>query len=244
MNQINTVGDIFTSFVDWLPKLLAAIIVLIIGWIIAKIIQSAVAKALQWLDRRMDRAPEDSMLKKISRHPGRTIGNFFYWLIFLLAISIAIRTLGIPVLSDLVDRVFGYLPNLLAAIVILLAAVAGSILVGGLIMRWMGDSPTGRIVGAVVPAIILSIAGFAILVQLNIAPVIITSTYIAIIGALSLGFALAFGLGGRDTAARIWEQAYTKSTENMGTVREDMRKARERAERDKDRLKKQIKEED
>ncbi len=76
--------------------------------------------------------------------------------------------------------------------------------------RTMGDTNTGRIVKAVVPVLVMAIATFMILDQLRIATNIVTITYAALIGAIALGTALAFGLGGREVAAQILDSAYER----------------------------------
>src|SRR5918912_4169006 len=93
----------------------------------------------------------------------------------------------------------------------------------------MGDTPLGKIVATAVPVVVMSIATFMILEQLKIATQIVTITYAAIWGAIALGTALAFGLGGRDVAARMLEGAYQKGQENRAQFRRDLDRGRARA---------------
>jgi hypothetical protein len=93
----------------------------------------------------------------------------------------------------------------------------------------MGDTPTGKVVASVVPALVMGIALFMILNQLKIAPEIVQITYTALIGALALGLALAFGLGGREVAAELLRGAYQKGQEQKGQVKADMQKGKQRA---------------
>ena len=95
--------------------------------------------------------------------------------------------------------------------------------VGGLVARTMGDTPTGKVVGSVVPVLVMAIATFMILNQLQIAPEIVTITYAALIGGVFLAMALAFGLGGREVAGRMLGDAYDKGQEQRGQVKRDMR---------------------
>jgi hypothetical protein len=92
----------------------------------------------------------------------------------------------------------------------------------------MGDTPTGKLVASVVPVLIMAIATFMILNQLQIAPEIVTITYAVLLGSLGLGMALAFGLGGRETAAQLVSGAYDKGQEQKGQVKQDMRVGKER----------------
>ena len=77
-----------------------------------------------------------------------------------------------------------------------------------MVRRTLGYSLFGRLVAAVAPAVIVSIAFFMALTQLKIATPIVVGTYLAVIASMGLGFALAFGLGGRKTAEEIIETAY------------------------------------
>ncbi|MBV8217281.1 MAG: hypothetical protein JO325_02360 [Solirubrobacterales bacterium] len=91
-------------------------------------------------------------------------------------------------------------------------ALAGA--VGGLIDRLVGDTPVGRMARAVSPTLILAIVVFMVLNQLKIAPAIVTSTYVALIGMLAVAGALAFGLGGRELAHNMLRDAHDSSRDN------------------------------
>ena len=92
----------------------------------------------------------------------------------------------------------------------------------------MGDTPTGKVVASIAPVLIMAIAVFMILEQLEIAPEIVRITYAALIGALALAAALAFGLGGRDVAARMLEDAYVKGQQQRAQVRRDLEVGKQR----------------
>ena len=148
--------------------------------------------------------------------PSRTIGAIAFWFIFLGAISIAVSQLGIAALTDFVGSIAAYLPNVVAAILIFVVAGVIAAAVGGLVARTMGDTPTGKVVGSVVPVLVMAIATFMILNQLQIATEIVTITYAALIGGVFLAMALAFGLGGRSVAERMLSDAYDKGQEQQG----------------------------
>lgn len=101
----------------------------------------------------------------------------------------------------------------------------------------MGDTPTGKVVGTVIPVLVMSIAGFMILNQLGIAEQIVTITYTALIGAAALALALAFGLGGRDVAGRMLQDAYDTGQSKKEDATDDFRKGKEQAKQDAERLK-------
>ena len=96
----------------------------------------------------------------------------------------------------------------------------------------MGDTPTGKIVASILPALVMVIAMFMILEQLKIAEEIVRIAFAATMGALALGLALAFGLGGRPVAQRMLEDAYRKGQEHKDQVKHDFATGRDRAEQD------------
>ena len=127
------------------------------------------------------------------------------------------------------NQVLASLPNVDVAVLTFVAAGVVAAAVAGLVAETMGDTPTGKVVASVVPALVMGIAIFMILNQLKIAPEIVQITYTALIGALALGLALAFGLGGREVAAEMLRGAYQKGREQKGQVKADMQKGKERA---------------
>ena len=169
---------------------------------------------------------------RVIRSPSGLLGTVAFWVVFLGAVSIAVDVLGIAALEDLVRSVWSYIPNVLAALLIFVIASAIASAVVTLVDRTMGETPTGGIVKTVAPVLVMAIAFFMILDQLEIAPAIVTITYAALLGALALGMALAFGLGGRDVAARLLESAYTKGQEVGEDVRRDVRTGVERGKRE------------
>jgi hypothetical protein len=106
-------------------------------------------------------------------------------------------------------------------------AIAGAVV--GLVNRVMADTALGKIVSTAVPILVMTIATFMILEQLKIAHDIVVTTYTLLLGAIALGAALAFGLGGRDVAARMLEGAYQKGQANREQYKQDLDKGMSRA---------------
>ncbi len=231
--MLESLQNAFSQFMSYLPQLIGALLVLLIGYIIARVLRSVITKLLNRfrMDERLTSGEGGSYVERLSPQgsPARLVGIVVFAVIMLFVVSSAIGTLGIPALTGFMNVVLGYLPRVLAAlgIFIVAAAVAGA--VGGLAHRMMGDTPTGRVVRTVGPALVMAIGVFMILTQLRIAPVIVTATYIALIGALALGTALAFGLGGREAAADMINTGYRKAQQQQEQVRHDMRVGQERA---------------
>ena len=237
-NVLQSLQQAFTTLVSYLPQFLGALLVLVIGWIIAKILKMVITKLLRKakLDERLSHGKGGEYVGRVSPQgsPAALVGTVVYAVIMLFVVINAIGTLGIPSLTGFMNLALGYLPNVIAALLIFLVASAIAAAVGGLVHRVMGETPTGKVAKTAGPTLVMAIAVFMMLNQLGIAPVIVTTTYIALIGAIALGAALAFGLGGREAAAAIIDSGYRKAQEQAGTVREDIATARERATADVD----------
>jgi hypothetical protein len=232
----------FEGFFDFIPNLIGFLVVLIVGYFVAKLLANVVTRLLgrTGLDSRLTSGQGGTYVSKVTERPSWLLGRIVFWALFLGVLALAIPVLGIAAFTDFVAAIFAYLPNVLAALLIFLVASAIAAGAGALVARTMGDTPTGRVVGTVVPILIMAIAVFMILDQLMIAETIVTITYAALMGAIALGAALAFGLGGRDVAARMLEGAYAKGRESTEQVRRDLQVGRERARADVDRTRDRI----
>lgn len=226
----DSVDRAWDEFFLWLPRFVGFLVILMLGYIVAKFVGGLVVRALRraGLDQLIERGAGGSYVLSVIESPSRLLGTLSFWAVFLGAVSIAVDVLGIKALEDLVHSVWAYIPNVLAALLIFIVAslIAGAIVT--LINRTMGDTPTGGIVRTVAPVLVMAIAAFMILDQLKIATNIVVITYAAIVGAVALGMALAFGLGGRDVAGRLLENAYSKGLEVKDDVRRDVRTGVER----------------
>jgi small-conductance mechanosensitive channel len=221
------------SLFKFIPNLIGFLVILIVGYFIAKLVKAAVSKGLEkvGLDKHLHSGQTGEYVEKVSpgASPSRLIGSVVFWFIFLFVLSAAIGALQIPAVTAFMNQVLAYLPNVIVAVIIFVVAGVVAAAVAGLVAKTMGDTPTGKIVASVVPALVMGIAIFMILNQLKIAPEIVQITYTALIGALALGLALAFGLGGREVAAEMLRGAYQKGQEQKGQVKADMQQGKERA---------------
>jgi hypothetical protein len=203
------------EFIGFLPRLIGFLIILFIGWLIARAVKAVLVKALEGVgvDRALaggsagpyvDRVLPDARVSEI-------IGTIAFWFIFLGALAIAVSQLGIGALDNFLQAIAAYLPNVVVAILIFVIAGVLATAASGFVSRTFGDSATGKIAGVGAPILIMGIATFMILDQLRIAPTIVEITYIALLGSVALGAALAFGLGGRDAAARLLDDSYRQT---------------------------------
>jgi hypothetical protein len=234
----DSVQQALDSFFGFLPNILGFLVILFVGYIIAKIAKKAIATILQkvGIDRALHSSDAGQYVERVSpgASPANLIGAVAFWFIFLFAVSAAIGALKIPALSDFIAQVQAFLPNVIVAAIIFVVAAALAGVVGGAAHKLMGDTPTGKVVRAVIPGLILAIGTFMVLDQLQIAPQIVTITYAALLGMLALAGALAFGLGGREVAAELLRGAYQSGQQNKDQVTRDMQQGKQRAEQHAD----------
>ena len=224
------------NLIGFLPNLIGFLVIVAIGYVVARVVKTVITKALGkvGVDRALHSGHAGAYVNRVApdTSPSRLIGSVSFWFIFLGALAIAVSQLGIAALDNFVASIGAYLPNVVAAILIFVVAGAIAAAVGGLVARTMGDTPTGKVIGSVVPVLVMAIATFMILNQLQIASEIVTITYGALIGGVALAMALAFGLGGRDVASRMLSDAYAKGQEQRGQVRRDMEVGKQRGQQD------------
>jgi hypothetical protein len=213
------------DLIGFLPRLIGFLLILLVGYLVAKALQKVVALALEKVgtDRALASGSTGTYVERVmpGASPSSLIGRVVFWFVLLGALSIAITSLGINALNDFLADVFTYLPNVVAAILIFVVASALAGWLGRAVSRLLGDTASGKLASTALPVLVMAIAVFMILNQLRIATDIVTITYAALLGAVALGMALAFGLGGRDVASRMLEDAYRRGQDD----REQRRRA-------------------
>ena len=229
-----TVRNAFVVFFAWLPHVIGAIAVLLIGYIVAKLVANLVARALgrAGLDRRVHQGLGGTAIERAVPRPTGLIRTIVFWAIMIAVFSLAASVLGVAALTTFVGAVWAYLPNVVAAFLIFLVAGALAGGVATMVDRTMGDTSLGRIAKTAAPVLIMAIAVFMILEQLKIATAIVTITYAALLGAIALGSALAFGLGGREVAGEMLRGAYDKGRDSSDQMKRDLEHGRENAKRE------------
>jgi len=244
MDIKNSFTNALDSIVAFLPNLLGFVLLLLVGFVVAKIVSGVVSKLLQkvGLDKHLHESDANKYVEKVlpGASPSKGIGRVVFWLIFVFFLTSAIGALGIPAVTTFMNQVLAYLPNVIVAIVIFVAAALISGAIAGAAAKVMGDTPTGKIVATVVPSLVMVIAMFMILNQLKIAEQIVTIAFAAVMGALALGLALAFGLGGRPVAQRLLEDAHRKSGDAKEQAKRDASLGQDRAQEQADRARDQV----
>ena len=208
------------TFLSFIPSIIGAIVILVIGWIIAGFLGKLVTMVLSRIgfDRAAARTGiSDFMARAGWREGGAShlIGELVKWFVRLLFLEAAAEAVHLIAVTAVLNQIVLFIPNLIVALVV--------IMIGALIARFVADLVRGGAseMGFSNPNLLASIArvaiiAFAVLIAVNqvgIAATLINTLFGAIVFAFALALGLAFGLGGRDTAAQMWRGWYRRGQE-------------------------------
>jgi len=192
----------------FLVNLLLVLIILVIGWLVSKFIKTAITSVLRALrlDDLSDRIELDALLAKggIKSSLSELIGVIFYWLSLLVTFIVALNTVGLTFAPKMLDGIVGYIPNIIAAIFILVLAMFVATLLRNIIQTTANNAGVAKanLLAKIVEVAVIVFAVIIALEQLNIASKIIELTVSILLGSLGLAVALAFGLGCKEIAGK------------------------------------------
>ena len=219
-----SLSNALATFLNAIPLVIGALLILLIGWIVSNLVARLVQEVLQRVgaDRLFaEHGGEIYGRRSAQIKPSRVTAEIVKWIIRFVFLVAAANALGLPQVSELLNEVLLWIPNLLVAAVILLVApiigrfLRGVIEVGAGNMGFTNAPLLGRVAE-------IAVVAFAVLVavdQIGIAEDLVNILFIGVVGALSLAFGLAFGLGGREVAGRLTEQWYADTQAAADKVR-------------------------
>ena len=208
--------DALSAFLSFIPQLIGALIILLVGYLIAKALQAIVGRVLEGIgfDRWMERGGIKQFFDRAdTKHtPHSILGRLVFWFVFFVAITMAADALGIPQVSAVLAQLIAYIPSIIAAILILILAALLANFLSSIVRGATGSD----ILASVARYAIIVYAVFAAVTQLGIAVELTAPTFLIVLGAVALAAAIAFGLGSREVAQDIIEKAYNRRDEATG----------------------------
>ena len=217
--------DALSDFAAFIPKLLGALLILGIGWLISSLVSGLVTRGLRMIrfNQIADRAEIDQFLARagVRMDPAAVVGKMAFWFLMLSFVIAAFGALGLSQVESVLANIIGFIPNVIVAVVVLLVGALVANFVANLVRGSAGMARVGdpNLMATIARTAILVFASLMALDQLNIAPTIINTLWTATIGMIAVAGALAFGLGGRDLAKRILEDAYNRGQEKAEEVK-------------------------
>ncbi len=209
--------DAWNSIATFVPKLLGFLVIVLVGYVVAKLVAKAVNALLERVgfDRWVERGWLKSGLDRARTDASDVLALLAFWAVFLLVLQLAFGVFGPNPISVLLTGLIAYLPKVFVAIVILVIAAALAKVATDVLLAVLGSVPAGVWIARIAGAAIMIFGVFAALSQLEIAPAIVNGLYYAILAGLVGAFIVAVGGGGIRTMQRYWERA-SASVETTG----------------------------
>ncbi|HEV8671976.1 MAG TPA: small-conductance mechanosensitive ion channel [Candidatus Limnocylindria bacterium] len=199
---------LFAAFLVQLPSLVGALLLLVLGWIVAGIVGGLVTRLLRkvGLDQLATRAGITAFLERarLRLDAAGLVGGIVTWYVRLIFVVMAANAVGITAVSAVLSQIIGFIPNLLVALLILgafawLAGVTRNLVTGATESAGVPNS------GALAMLAYATVLGFGVVAaasQVGVAATLINILFTGVVAGVALAFGLAFGLGGREEAAR------------------------------------------
>jgi len=201
--------DAWASIATFLPKLVGFLLILLVGYIVAKVLSKIADGLLERVgfDRWVERGSFGTALQRSRFDASDILAVLVFWTVFLVALQLAFGAFGPNPVSDLLHGLIAYLPRVFVAVVILVIASALAKVATDLLKATLATVSGGEWIARVAGAAILIFGIFAALNELQIAPAIVNGLYYAILVAVVGAFIVAVGGGGIRTMQRHWENA-------------------------------------
>lgn len=208
------------TFLSFLPAIIGAIIILVVGWLLAGFVGKLVTMFLDKIgfERAAQRTGVSNFIARTGTQDtrvSRLIGELVKWFIRLIFLEAAAEAVHLTAVTQVLNQIVLFIPNLIVALIVLM--------VGALIARFVGDLVRGSAseMGFGNPNLLATLArvaiiAFAVIVavnQIGVAAALVNTLFAGLVFAIALAAGLAFGLGGRDTASRMWQSWYTRGQE-------------------------------
>jgi hypothetical protein len=216
------IENAWSNVATFVPKLIAALLILVVGYFVAKLISRILDRILERVgfDRVVERGGLRQVLARSKYDPSDILAKLMFWTIMLFVLQLAFGVFGPNPVSDLLQGLIAYLPNIFVAILIVVIAAAIARAVTDLLSSLLGAMQGGRLIARGAGVAILVFAAFAALDQLQIAPRIVTGLWYAILAIVVGSTIVAVGGGGIRPMQRYWERAASRAEERGPQLRQ------------------------
>lgn len=207
----NSLNQFWLQMVSFVPKLLAVVVILFVGWWVAILVRSAIKRILTLT--QFDTFAQKSGLETLmssgnySLTMSGIISQVMYWLVILLFVIAGANALEMTEVATLLQQLAGYLPRIIVAVLVVVFGTLLAHFVNRCVFTWLNNIkfPHAHTVSTSAEYVIQIFSVFVALEQLGIGMQLIHSLFVIVFGAIFLALAIAFGLGGKDCAAKVIE---------------------------------------
>jgi hypothetical protein len=206
---VASLTSFWTQLAGFVPQLLAAMLLLFVGWLLANVARTGVTKLLDLLhfDRLAERTGIEAFLKQgnLDVSLSRLLAKLVYWIIIFIVMVTVANSLGLHMVADLFNKIVLYIPNIIVAILVLVFGILVARFINRMMFAYLNN------IGVQGALTLSTLAEYGVIVfvvfvaleQLEIGTNLLTAAFQIGFGAIGLAFALAFGLGGREWAASV-----------------------------------------
>lgn len=210
------IKEMLSQTATFVPNLLGALIILLVGWIVAKVLKELTGKILSAI--RFDVLARKAGIAEILTKGGvkltfsEILSALVYWLVMVIVLVLVTNVFGLTIASRLIEGVISYIPRVIAALFVLVIAMFLGTFVSGIVRTTSlnANLPNPQLLSGLSYWAIVIFGATIAIGQLGIATVLVSTTFNIFFGALCLALALAFGLGGREAAARFIDEVVKK----------------------------------
>lgn len=230
--QVDVAGsfeDMLTTVLEFIPKLIGFLLILVIGWIIAKVLAKIIGTVLERVgfDKAVERGGVKKAMAKTKYDASDILAKLVFYMVMLFVLQLAFGVFPANPITELITGIIAFLPNIFVAIVILVVAAAIAAAVREIVEASLGGLSYGSALANGASIAIIAIGFFAALDQLRIAPDIVNGLFYALL-ALVVGSAIiAIGGGGIAPMRDQWNKALDKASEEAPKVREEAEGSKE-----------------
>ena len=203
--------------IEFLPKLVGAIAVLLVGWIVARLLRAILVRSIRVsLDALLERSGLMEALERasIAAQPSQIVGSVVYWLVMILFIMGAAEIVGLTAVTAAITRILAYVPNVISAALVLAAGVFLARFIGNVVTSAASAANLSyaKGLGAVAQTSIVVMVAVVTLEQLGVDTQILITVITVTVAAITAGMGLAFALGARDIVSAILAGHYLRQT--------------------------------
>lgn len=211
--------NLLTEVVEFAPRLLMALLSILIGYLLGRIMERAIRRLILYLDGRANQGLQGSTLNVDLRSSATFISSTFFWIIITIAILVCIRILGLEFSGFWLDRIIGYIPNIIAAVIIIFVGIIAGRLLGGLVRKTASRTGgfNGKYLSILVRYLTLFIAIIVAVDQIGVDIVFLKDLFIIILAALLFGASFSFSLGAKTSVSNILGSYYFRKSHQLGT---------------------------
>lgn len=210
--------EVGTTVVEFLPHLVAALLILAVGWLVSRSVELAAGKGLRTLglDRAATRLRIGEVLERagVRRAASEVVAQLLFWLLMLTFILSAVETLGLTAVTSTIDRIIAYIPSVIGAALILLVGLLVARFVASLVSSAAAAAgfPSAPRLGFLAQIAVTALVAVLAIEQLGVATEVLVAPLTAVVAAAGLSAGLAFALGARPIVTHILAGHFLKQS--------------------------------